>query len=130
MLSLLELRCLRVVLCQKLPCFTRISSPDKSLNSSSENDVSWRSLLQYLNTKFPLEYVYSGTYGLRPISCKFVKGNRHAPYKKDRQDTKILFFLCVCVFCFVFFLLVNFYSLGPGEDIINPESEFGIFSPL
>ena len=97
-----------MVLCQKLPCFTRISSPDKSLNSSSENDVSWRSLLQYLNTKFPLEYVYSGTYGLRPISCKFVKGNRHVPYKKDRQGTKVLFYFIFFCVLFVFFLLVNF----------------------
>ena len=46
------------------------------------------------------------------------------------MGTKILFFVCF-VLCFVFFfLLVNFYSLGPGEDIINPESEFGIISPL
>ena len=64
------------------------------------------------------------------VSCKFVKGNRHAPYKK-KIGRALKFYFTFWFLCFVlFFVLVNFYSLGPGEDINNPESEFGIFSPL
>ena len=47
---------------------------------------------------------------------------------KEIGGTKGTYFFFV--FCLFFLLIVNFYSLGPGEDINNPESEFGIFSPL
>ena len=94
------------------------------------NDFSWRSSLQYLNAKFPLEYVYSGAYGEIRNPFQPDKGNVHARKTQGRQSTDVLVFFCfLFLFCFVFFLLlVNFYSLGPREDTANPESEFGIFS--
>ena len=57
-------------------------------------------------------------YGLFRVSS--LKEIVTLPIKKIGRALKFYFF----------FLLVNFYSLGPGEDINNPESEFGIFSPL
>ena len=86
--------------------------------------------MQYLNAKFPLEYVYSGAYGAIPNPFQPDKGNVHARKTQGRQSTDVLFFVLFFVFvlfCF-FLLLVNFYSLGPREDTANPESEFGIFS--
>ena len=51
------------------------------------------------------------------------------PIKKIGRALK--FYFTFWFLCFVlFFFLVKFYSLGPGEDINNPESEFDIFSPL
>ena len=68
-------------------------------------------------------------YGLFRVSS--LKEIVTLPIKKIGRALKFYFiiFFCVCVL-FVFFLLVNFYSLGPGEDINYPESEFGVFSPL
>ena len=94
--------------------------------------------MQYLNAKFPLEYVYSGAHGSIPNPANPAKpgeGNVHAPKKRGRQSTDVLvfcfFFVFFLFFVFVFFLLlVNFYSLGPREDTANPESEFDIFFPL
>ena len=97
--------------------------------------------MQYLNAKFPLEYVYSGAHGSIPNPAnpanpaKPGEGNVHAPKKRGRQSTDVLvfcfFFVFFLFFVFVFFLLlVNFYSLGPREDTANPESEFDIFFPL
>ena len=102
--------------------------------------------MQYLNAKFPLEYVYSGAHGAIPNLPKPGEGNVHAPktkQKKGRQSTDVLVFFCFvfllfffvvlffcCFFCCFFLLLVNFYSLGLREDTANPESEFGIFFPL
>ena len=86
--------------------------------------------MQYLNAKFPLVYVYSGAYGLLPISAKPGKGNGHARKYQGRQSTDVLFFFFFCLFCFFVLFLVHFYSLGPREDTANPESEFGIFSSL
>ena len=60
-----------------------------------------------LNTKFPLEYVYSGAHGLLPISAKPPRGDGYANQHQDRQSAEVLFF---CFFVF----LTNFYSLGPG----------------
>ena len=93
--------------------------------------------MQYLNAKFPLEYVYSGAYGgivNLPIPNPAMpgRGNGDARKTQGRQSTDVLVFFCfLFLFCFVFFLLlVNFYSLGPREDTDNPESEFDIFFPL
>ena len=92
--------------------------------------------MQYLNAKFPLEYVYSGAYGLLTISAKPGKGNGHARKNQGRQSTDVLvffFFFFFLLFCFVvifFLFLVNFYSLGSREDTANPESEFGNFFPF
>ena len=68
-------------------------------------------------------------YGLFRVSS--LKEIVTLPIKKIGRALKFYFFFCFFL-CFVlfFFLLVNFYSLGPGEDIINPESEFGIISPV
>ena len=97
--------------------------------------------MQYLNAKFPLEYVYSGAHGSMPNPANPAnpanpgEGNVHAPKKRGRQSTDVLvfcfvfFFFCF-LFLFFFLLLVNFYSLGPREDTANPESEFDIFFPL
>ena len=93
--------------------------------------------MQYLNAKFPLEYVYSGAYGgivNLPIPNPAMpgRGNGDARKTQGRQSTDVLVFFFVFCFCFVLFflLLVNFYSLGSREDTANPESEFGIFFPL
>ena len=93
--------------------------------------------MQYLNAKFPLEYVYSGAHGMIPIPPKRGEGNVHNHKNEGRQSTGVLVFFLFCfvflfffVFFLFFFLLVNFYSLGPREDTANPESEFDIFFPL
>ena len=55
--------------------------------------------MQYLNAKFPLEYVYSGAHGLIPnpgIPANPGEGNVHAPKNQGRQSTDVL------VFCFFF----------------------------
>ena len=62
------------------------------------------SLLQYLNTKFPLEYNYLGAHGLLPFSTKPPGGDSHTDQQQGRQSAEVLFFV---LFCFV---LVNFYS--------------------
>ena len=56
--------------------------------------------MQYLNAKFPLEYVYSGAYGgivnlPRPNPPKPGKGNGDAPKNKGRQSTDVLVFFVV-----------------------------------
>ena len=69
-------------------------------------------------------------YGLFRVSS--LKEIVTLPIKKIGRALKFYFFFFFFFFvlCFVFFLLVNFYSLGQGEDIINPKSEFGIISPV
>lgn len=67
-------------------------------------------------------------YGLFRVSS--LKEIVTLPIKKIGRALKFYFFFFFFVLCFVFFLLVNFYSLGQGEDIINPESKFGIISPV
>ena len=67
-------------------------------------------------------------YGLFRVSS--LKEIVTLPIKKIGRALKFYFIFCFLCFVLFFFLLVNIYSLGPGEDINNPESEFGIFSPL
>ena len=62
--------------------------------------------MQYLNAKFPLEYVYSGAYGgivYPPIHnpAKPGEGNGHARKTQGRQSTDVLVF-------FLFFVFVLF----------------------
>ena len=65
------------------------------------DDVSWRSLLQYLNTKFPLEYVYSGNHSLQ-LNNAGTQEDGSAIQNPGRQSTEVLFF---CLFFFPFLFL-------------------------
>ena len=78
------------------------------------DDVSWRSLLQYLNTKFPLEYVYSGDHVLLP-NWAGAQEVGSTIQNQGRQSTEVVSFLI---------------PWAQGEDIVNPESEFGFFFPF
>ena len=69
--------------------------------------------MQYLNAKFPLEYVYSGAHGLMPNPAHpanpdnpaHPEGNVHAPKNQGRQSTDVLVFCFFFVFfCFFFFV--------------------------
>ena len=62
------------------------------------------SLLQYLNTKFPLEYNYLRAHGLLPFTTKPPGGDSHTDQHQGKQNAEALFFVLFC------FLLVNFYS--------------------
>ena len=65
--------------------------------------------MQYLNAKFPLEYVYSGAHGMMPNPANpanpdnpaHPEGNVHAPKNQGRQSTDVLVF---CFFLFFFFV--------------------------
>ena len=70
--------------------------------------------MQYLNTKFPLEYVYSGDHVLLPNEAGAQEVGS-AIQNQGRQSTEVVSFLI---------------PWAQGEDIVNPESEFGFFFSL
>ena len=83
--------------------------------------------MQYLNAKFPLEYVYSGAHGIIPQQAIPAnpanpanpgEGNVHAPKNQGRQSTDVLvfcfflFFFCFLFFFFVFFCFLFFFVVS------------------
>ena len=80
--------------------------------------------MQYLNAKFPLEYVYSGAHGVIPNPGN--PGNPgnpdnpgnpgipaedkdRAPKNQGRQRTDVLVLFCFVLFCFVCFFVLFFF---------------------
>ena len=56
--------------------------------------------MQYLNTKFPLEYVYSGDHGLLPNRAGAQEVGS-AIQNQGRQSTEVLFFFVFFSFLFL-----------------------------
>ena len=70
---------------------------------NSHIHVSWKSLLKYLNAKFPLEFVYSGAHCTLSTQDKGPERNGHTYQHRGRQSAEVRFF---CLFIYLFFITI------------------------